>query len=86
MAGHTSPNKDFDILEDINEDDDTVPYNLIPYERKGGLHPSMTELLEGLQGKNCNPSFLSSNVVKNFIVVSPIEIEVSLILTILFLR
>jgi hypothetical protein len=57
----TSSNEDLDI-EDINEEDDAVAYNLIPYERKEGIHPSMTELLEGLQGKNCPPS-LNSNVV-----------------------
>lgn len=65
-------NEEFDILEDINEEDDIVPYKLIPYERKEGPYPSMAELLEGLQGNNGTPSFLNSNVVK-FIVISPIK-------------
>ncbi|XP_078149334.1 kinetochore protein isoform X2 [Carex rostrata] len=55
-------NEEFDILEDINEEDDIVPYKLIPYERKEGPYPSMAELLEGLQGNNGTPSFLNSNV------------------------
>ncbi|KAJ3685994.1 hypothetical protein LUZ61_015158 [Rhynchospora tenuis] len=53
--------EEFDILEDI-EEVDIVPYNMAPYERKEGMHPSMADLLEGLQENNCATSFLNSNV------------------------
>ncbi|KAJ4770370.1 kinetochore protein [Rhynchospora pubera] len=56
----TSANEEFDILEEV-EEADIVPYSLAHYERKEGLHPSIAELLEGLQGNNCATSFLNSN-------------------------